>query len=170
MLRFAAAEDERRAKRRDPVDYAPNQKHEFRLFEPTYICVDGTTKLPKASVPRDALAKARGKRVYQSQDLKEMPLDRIQRRQLLVADTWKDHAYPSFQQPERPTESKPAGFQPYTKDGMHCQDRMRKYHHAYLVKPSRLDLPNGEMDILHQSMIPGGFSTQMRRSLQFNNK
>ena len=33
--------------------------------------------------------------VYQSQNLKEMPLDRIQRRQLLIADTWKDHAYPS---------------------------------------------------------------------------
>jgi hypothetical protein len=92
MLRFAAAEDARRAQRREPDDYTPNVRHEFRLFEPTYICQDGTTKLPKASVPREAIARARGKRVYQSQNLKEMPLDRIQRRQLLIADTWKDHA------------------------------------------------------------------------------
>jgi len=170
MLRFAAAEDARRAQRREPDDYTPNVRHEFRLFEPTYICQDGTTKLPKASVPREAIARARGKRVYQSQNLKEMPLDRIQRRQLLIADTWKDHAYPSFQQPERPARTKAAGYQPYTKDGMHCQDRLRKFHHSYLVKPSRLDLPNGEMDMLHQSMIPGGYTEKMARSLQFNNK
>ena len=33
-----------------------------------------------------------------------------------------------------------------------------------LLPAARLDLPNGEMDMLHQSMIPGGYTEKMARS------